>query len=85
MRLLECHPSEWYNPSMLGTLVNASVIVVCSLTGCFLIRGIPERIEDHVKKALGLVIIFVGIKGTLDNQNILLLIMSMVIGAILGA
>ena len=71
-------------PVMLGPLVNALVVVVCSLIGCFIVRGIPGRFEDHIKKALGLVIIFVGIKGTLENQNILLLIMSIVTGAVLG-
>ncbi|MCL2763383.1 MAG: DUF554 domain-containing protein [Treponema sp.] len=69
---------------MLGPLVNALVVVVCSLIGCFLVKKIPERFEDHIKKALGLAIIFVGIKGALENQNILLLIMSIAVGAVLG-
>jgi uncharacterized membrane protein YqgA involved in biofilm formation len=69
---------------MLGPLVNALVVVACSLIGCFLVRGIPERFEEHIKKALGLAIIFVGIKGTLENQHVLLLIMSLVIGAVIG-
>jgi uncharacterized membrane protein YqgA involved in biofilm formation len=69
---------------MLGPFVNAVVVVICSLAGCFLIRGIPERFENHVRKALGLSTIFIGIKGALENQNGLLLIISMVIGAIIG-
>ena len=69
---------------MLGPLVNTVVIVIFSFVGCFLIRGIPERIEEHVRKAIGLGTVFVGIKGTLENQNILLLIMSIVIGSVLG-
>jgi len=69
---------------MLGPAVNAITIVVCALAGCFLIRGIPSRLEDIIKKAIGLSIIFVGIKGALDNQHVLLLILSMVIGAVLG-
>jgi len=69
---------------MTGPLVNAVVVVICSLAGCFFIKGIPERFEDHVRKALGLAIFFVGIKGAMDNQNGLLLIISMVIGAIIG-
>ena len=69
---------------MLGPLVNAVVIVMCSLVGCFLIKGIPARFEDHIKKALGLAIFFVGIKGALDNENILLLIMSIAAGAVIG-
>jgi len=69
---------------MLGPLVNAVVIVVCSLVGCFLIKGIPARFEEHVKKAIGIAIIFVGIRGALANQNTLLLVMSIIVGAVIG-
>ena len=69
---------------MLGPLVNAIAIVVSALVGSFLVRGIPARFEEILKKAIGLSIVFVGIKGALDNQRILLLIMSLVIGAVLG-
>jgi uncharacterized membrane protein YqgA involved in biofilm formation len=69
---------------MLGPVVNAVTIVVCGLLGCFVVRGIPARFEEIIKKAIGLSIIYVGVKGALDNELILLLIMSMVIGAILG-
>jgi uncharacterized membrane protein YqgA involved in biofilm formation len=69
---------------MLGPLVNALVVVVCALAGCFLVRGIPERFEEILKKAIALAVIYVGIKGALDNQRTLLLIMSMVTGALIG-
>ncbi|MDR0316720.1 MAG: DUF554 domain-containing protein [Treponema sp.] len=69
---------------MTGPIVNAVVVVVCALAGTFIIRGIPSRIEDLIKKAIGLSIIFVGIKGALENEHILLLIISMVAGAIIG-
>ncbi|MDR2021562.1 MAG: DUF554 domain-containing protein [Treponema sp.] len=69
---------------MLGPVVNALVVVACALAGCFLVRGIPERFEEIVKKAIALAVIYVGIKGALDNQRTLLLIMSMVIGALIG-
>jgi len=69
---------------MLGPVVNALVVVICSLIGCFLIRGIPERFEDILKKGLGLAVIYFGIRGSLENQRPLLLVMSLVIGAILG-
>jgi uncharacterized membrane protein YqgA involved in biofilm formation len=49
-----------------------------------LIRGIPARVEELIKKAIGLSIIYVGIRGALDNERMLLLIMSMVAGAIAG-
>jgi uncharacterized membrane protein YqgA involved in biofilm formation len=69
---------------MLGPIVNTLVIIVCSLLGCFLIKGIPERFGDIIKKAVGLATIFIGIKGALETQDVLLLIMSLVIGAIFG-
>jgi uncharacterized membrane protein YqgA involved in biofilm formation len=69
---------------MLGPVVNAAAIVVCALVGAFLVKGIPERIEGILKKAIGLSIVYVGIKGAFDNERMLLLIMSMVFGAIIG-
>ncbi|MDR1249077.1 MAG: DUF554 domain-containing protein [Treponema sp.] len=69
---------------MLGPAVNAAAIVVCALAGRFLIRGVPERFEEILKKAIGLSIIYVGLKGAMDNRRVLLLIMSMVIGAAIG-
>jgi uncharacterized membrane protein YqgA involved in biofilm formation len=69
---------------MLGPLVNAAVVVVCALIGSFLIRGIPDRFEEILKKAIGLSIVYVGIKGAMDSERMLLLIMSMVGGAVIG-
>jgi uncharacterized membrane protein YqgA involved in biofilm formation len=69
---------------MTGPLVNAAVILVCALAGCFLIRGIPPRFEEILKKSIGLAIIYAGIKGAMDNQRLLLLIMSLVVGAVVG-
>ena len=69
---------------MLGPLVNALSIVVCSLVGCFLLKKIPPRFEDHIKKASGLAVLFVGIRGALENQNMVLLIMSLLTGAVIG-
>jgi uncharacterized membrane protein YqgA involved in biofilm formation len=69
---------------MLGPAVNAVVIVIFSLIGVFLVKGIPDRIEDILKKAIGLSTIYLGIRGAFDNERTLLLVMSMVFGAIIG-
>ncbi|MDR2185372.1 MAG: DUF554 domain-containing protein [Treponema sp.] len=69
---------------MVGPVVNAAAIVVCALAGRFLIWGVPTRFEEIIKKAIGLSIVYVGIKGAMDNQRVLLLIMSMVAGAVIG-
>jgi len=69
---------------MLGPVVNAVTVVICSLLGCFAIRGIPERFEETIKKALGIAIIYIGIRGAMENRRPLLLIMSIAAGALLG-
>ncbi len=69
---------------MLGTIVNTLAIVVGSLLGLFLKKGIPKRYNETLIKALGLAVILIGILNALEAKNILLLIFSLVIGSILG-
>ena len=69
---------------MIGPIVNAITIVVCGLAGCFLVRGIPSRFEEILKKSTGLFVFIVGVKGALEGQHVLLLITSMVAGALIG-
>ena len=69
---------------LLGPSVNAIAIVICALVGCFLMRGIPARFEETFRKAVGLSVILIGIKGALESQRMLLCIMSMVVGSALG-
>ena len=69
---------------MLGPIVNAAAIIVCSLAGCFLLKNIPSRIEEIVRKAIGLFVIYAGVKGALDNQRVLLMLMSLTGGAVIG-
>lgn len=69
---------------MLGPIVNAITIIVCALIGTFLVRGIPHRFEEIIHKAIGLSVIFVGIAGALDNERVIILILSMVLGSLLG-
>ena len=69
---------------LLGSIVNAAAILVFSLMGCFIVRSLPQRFDEIIRKAIGLSIVYLGIKGVLDNQNFLLLVISMVAGGILG-
>jgi uncharacterized membrane protein YqgA involved in biofilm formation len=69
---------------MLGPIVNALVVAVCSLAGVFVVRGIPPRFEEIIKKAAGLSVLYMGLKGAMESQKILLLIISLVAGGILG-
>jgi uncharacterized protein len=75
---------------MLGTIVNAAAIIAGSLLGLLLKGGIPERINDTVMKGLSLCVFFIGLTGItgnssdLSSNDFLLIIFSMVIGAVLG-
>jgi uncharacterized membrane protein YqgA involved in biofilm formation len=69
---------------MLGPLVNAGVIAVCSLIGVLFVKNIPPRFEEILKKGIGLAIIYIGLKGALENTHPLLLILSLVTGALIG-
>jgi len=73
---------------MLGPVVNAAVIVICAfigiLMGKFFKHGLSARFEGIIKKAIGLSIIYIGISGAMDNQHVMILIISMVAGSILG-
>lgn len=69
---------------MLGTIVNSLTIVICALIGRFIIKGLPARFEEIIKKAIGLSIIYVGVSGVMQNERVMLLIISMVAGSIIG-
>ena len=66
---------------MLGTIVNTIAVIIGSGIGLLLKKGIPERLSDTMMKGIGLCTLFLGIKGSLDGQNSLIMIISIVIGA----
>lgn len=68
----------------LGTLVNFGAIVVGSLLGLMVKKGIPEGIKHTVMQGLGLVISLIGLKMAFQTQNELILIGSLALGGITG-
>lgn len=69
---------------MLGTVVNTVAILLGSILGYFLKGGIPQRFQEMIMKALGLSVLYIGIEGSIHCTDTLLLIISMILGAILG-
>lgn len=69
---------------MLGTLVNAGAIVIGGAIGLLLKKGLPKKMADTLMIGLGLCTLYIGISGCLEGENTLVLIVSMVIGTILG-
>lgn len=82
---------------MRGTLVNVLAIIVGSLIGLLLKKGIPERINSAILKMQGFAIIIIGLNGVLgtmitvdiatgklkDSGGLLLLI-SLTLGCVVG-
>lgn len=80
----------------IGTIVNVAAVLLGSTIGLLSGRAIPEKIRDSLMKALGVAIMFVGIgstlaemltvgeDGRLTTNGIMLMIISLVIGTIIG-
>ena len=70
---------------MIGTLINVAAIVAGSLLGLLLRKGLKKSIADVVMQGLGLCVILIGLSGALKSENTLLVILSMVVGGVIGA
>lgn len=69
---------------MLGTIVNAAAVIFGSLVGVLLKKGIPERYKETILQGLGMVTIIIGLQMGLQAKNILVVIISLVLGGITG-
>jgi len=69
---------------MTGTLINIIAIIVGSVVGLLIHNNLPDRIKKIVFQAIGLFTAFLGISMALKTNNILIMIFSIVIGAIIG-
>ena len=69
---------------MWGTVVNSLAIIVGSLFGIGLNKGIKDDYKDTIMNAIGLTVIIIGIMGGISSENIILVIASLVIGSIIG-
>lgn len=70
---------------MIGTLINCIAIIAGAAVGLLLRRGMNESISKTVMQGVGLSVILIGVTGAIKTTNTLLVILSMVIGGVLGA
>lgn len=70
---------------MIGTLINAVAILLGTLIGLLLRKGIPQRLQDTVGQGQGLCVILIGLSSALKTTDITCVIICMVIGSLLGA
>ena len=68
---------------LLGTIVNGICIIIGALLGKVLHR-IPEKMKVTVMHGIGLVVIVLGLQMGFKSGNFLIVILSIVVGAVLG-
>ncbi len=79
----------------LGTLANMAAIIVGAAVGLIIKEVLRQRFKDTIMNALGLAVLFIGISGSLqgllvvtkdgiDTANIMLMIISLALGAFIG-
>ena len=69
---------------MLGVLINVITVIIGSSIGLLFKKGIPERVSSAAMVGLGACTLYIGITGSLAGENVLILIASVVSGAIVG-
>ena len=69
---------------MTGVLVNVLTVLIGSTVGLVFKKGISEKYSGAVMTGIGLCTVFIGISGMLKGQNVLVAIISMVLGALVG-
>lgn len=68
---------------LLGAIVNGIAIIAGTLLGKLLER-IPESMKNTVMQAIGLALMLLGVQMGLKSGNFLIVILSLVIGAVAG-
>lgn len=68
---------------LFGSIVNALLIILGAVIGRFL-HNIPERMKETVMYGIGLAVSVIGIQMTFESTQILIVIISIVVGAVIG-
>ncbi len=69
---------------MSGVLANTGTVILGSLAGLLFKKAIPKSMADILMQGLGLCSLFIGVQGALKGQNALIMILSVIIGTIIG-
>ncbi|PID01127.1 MULTISPECIES: DUF554 domain-containing protein [unclassified Sporosarcina] len=68
---------------LFGSLFNVFTIIIGTLIGRFL-YGIPERMKETIMYGIGMAVVAIGLQMSFETTQIVIVILSIVIGAILG-
>ena len=69
---------------MWGVWANVVAVIAGGLIGSRLKGGIPKRFSDSINMGLALCVMLIGISGAIQTQNVMLVIISIVLGTVIG-
>ncbi len=69
---------------MLGTWVNCVAVILGSGVGMIVKRGLSPKMNLSIMSALALCVMYIGISGAFECQNVLVVILSMALGTLIG-
>lgn len=69
---------------MSGTIVNVVAIIAGTAIGILIGNRLPAKMQELVMTGLGLVVLVIGLQSAFESGNIILPLLSLVIGVILG-
>ncbi len=69
---------------MLGTIANTLAIIAGSLVGLLFSRGIAGNYREIILSGVGLSVVLIGIKSALVSNDLMVVIFSVILGAVLG-
>lgn len=69
---------------MLGVWINSIAVVLGGLAGTWLRGGIPDKYKHSINMSLALCVLVIGISGAITTGNMMLVILSIVIGTAAG-
>jgi uncharacterized protein len=83
------HPSSFIPvpfgaPVPLGTLINIAAIIAGTLTGTFIGARLSPRLRETATAVVGIVTLVMGIKLAVASHSILLMLVSLLLGALFG-
>ena len=68
----------------MGTIINAIAIIIGGALGLLFRKGLPERVSQTALQVMGLFSIVVGLTMAIQGKDLILVLLSLILGAVLG-
>lgn len=69
---------------MVGVFANVATVIIGTVIGILIKKGLPKKIASAMTTATALAVMYIGINGMMSGEKTLVLVLSMVMGGVLG-